>query len=105
MALLRVSAAIMSAPGLCRTSSWTSWDAASHQSSRREPLMIGSVALPEFMAATVAQLSQKTRTVVPDSVGSQILAATRRFQHSRLEMERPKFHEELWVADLVELET
>ena len=52
--------------------------------------MIGSVALPEFMAATVAQLSQKTRTVVPDSVGSQILAATRRFQHSRLEMERPK---------------
>ena len=90
MALLRVSAAIMSAPGLCRTSSWTSWDAASHQSSRREPLMIGSVALPEFMAATVAQLSQKTRTVVPDSVGSQIPAATRRFQHSRLEMERPK---------------
>ena len=46
VALLRVSAAIISAPGLCRTSSWTSWDAASHQSSRREPLMIGSVALP-----------------------------------------------------------
>ena len=64
MALLRVLAAIMSAPGLCRTSSWTSWDAASHQSSQREPLMIGSVALPEFMAVTVAQLSQKTRTVV-----------------------------------------
>ena len=90
MALLRVSAAIMSAPGLCRTSSWTSWDVASHQSSRREPLMIGSEALPELMAATVAQLSQKTRTVVPDRVGSHILAATRRFQHSRLEMERPK---------------
>ena len=90
MALLRVSAAIISAPGLCRTSSWTSWDAASHQSSRREPLMIGSVALLELMAATVAQLSQNTRTVVPDRVGSQILAATRRFQHSRLEMERPK---------------
>ena len=90
MALLNVSAAIISAPGLCRTSSWTPCDAASHQSSRREPLMIGSVALPELMAATVAQLSQNTKTVVPDRVGSQILAATRRFQHSRLEMERPR---------------
>ena len=72
MALLSVSAAIISAPGLCRTSSWKSWDAASHQSSRREPLMIESVALPELMAATVAQLSQNTKTVVPDRVGSQI---------------------------------
>ena len=52
--------------------------------------MIGSVALPELMAATVAQLSQKTRTVVPVSAGSQSLAATRRFQHLRLEMEKPK---------------
>ena len=52
--------------------------------------MIGSVALPELMAATVAQLSQKMRTVVPVSTGSQSLAATRRFQHSRLEMEKLK---------------
>ena len=90
MALLSVSAMIISAPGLCFTSSWTLCDAASHQSSCREALMIGSVALPELMAATVAQLSQNTRTVVPERVGSQILAATRRFQHSRLKMERPR---------------
>ena len=46
VALLSVSAVIISVPGLCRTSSWTSCDAASNQSSRREPLMSGSVALP-----------------------------------------------------------
>ena len=50
--------------------------------------MMGSMALPELMAATVAQLSQKMRTVEPDSAGSQRHVAMRRFQHSRLEMER-----------------
>ena len=89
-ALLRVSAANISAPGLCLTSSWMSCAEAIHHNSRRDPLMIGSVALPELMAATVAQLSQKMRTVVLDSTGSQSLAATRRFQHSRLEMEKSK---------------
>ena len=52
--------------------------------------MIGSMALPELMAATVDQLSQKMRTVEPVRAGSQRRAATRRFQHSRLEMKRPR---------------
>ena len=65
--------------------------AASHQSSLRDPLMMGSKALRELMAATVAQLSQKMRTVETVRVGGQSLAAMRRFQHSRLEMERPRF--------------
>ena len=51
--------------------------------------MMGSMALPELMAATLAQLSQKMRTVVPVMVGSQSRAATNRFQHSRLVMENP----------------
>ena len=89
-ARLRVSAANISAPGLCLTSNWTSCAAAIHQSSRRDPLMMGSVALPELMAATVAHLSQKMRTVEPVRVGSQSRAATRRFQQSKLEMDRPK---------------
>ena len=38
-ALLSVSAAIISAPGLCLTSSWTSCAEVIHQSSRSEPLM------------------------------------------------------------------
>ena len=63
-------------------------------------LQIGSVALPELMAATVAQLSQKTRTVVPVSTGSQSLVATSRFQHSRLETESL---EEIRVVVLVML--
>ena len=82
-ALLRVLAASISAPGLCLTSSWTSCVAAIHQSSRREPLMTGSVALPELMEATVAQLWQKMKTVEPERAGSQNQAATRWFQHSR----------------------
>ena len=45
-ALLSVSAASISAPGLCLTSRWTSWVAAIHQSSRSDPLMLGSGALP-----------------------------------------------------------
>ena len=89
-ALLRVLAASILAPGLCLTSSWTSCVAAIHQSSPSDPLMTGSMALPELMAATVAQLSQKMRTVDPVRAGSHIRAATRRFQHSRLAMERPK---------------
>ena len=89
-ALLRVSAANISAPGLCLTSSWTSCEAAIHQSSRNDPLMTGSIALPQFMGATVAQLSQKMRTVDLAKAGSHSRAATRRFQHSRLEMESPK---------------
>ena len=89
-ALLSVSATNISASGLCLTSSWTSCAEAIHQSSRSDPLMRGSAALPELMAATVAQISQNTRTVVPDRAGSQSLAATRRFQLSRLEMENPK---------------
>ena len=52
--------------------------------------MMGSLALPELMAATVAQLSQKMRTMEPVKAGSHSRAATKRFQHSRLEMERPK---------------
>ena len=48
----------MNLNSLCLTSSWTSCAAAIHQSSRRDPLMMGSVALPELIAATVAQLSQ-----------------------------------------------
>ena len=64
-ALLCVSAASISAPGLCLTLSWMLLVAAGHQSSRREPLMMGSMALPELIAATVAQLSQKMRTVEP----------------------------------------
>ena len=67
-----------------------SCEAAIHQSSRSDPLMTGSMAFPELMAATVAQLSQKMSTVDPARVGSHSRAATRRFQHSRLEMESPK---------------
>ena len=52
--------------------------------------MMRFMALPELMAATVAQLSQKMRTVEPVRAGSQKQAATRRFQHSRLELERPR---------------
>ena len=51
--------------------------------------MMVSVALPELMAATVAQLSQKMRTVVPVRVGSHSRPATNRFQLSRLDMEKP----------------
>ena len=90
-AVLSVSAAIISAPGLCLTLNWTLCREAIHQSSRIDPLMIGSVALPELIAATVAQLSQKTRTVVLVNAGSQSLAATRRFQHSSLEMENLEY--------------
>ena len=39
--------------------------------------MMGSEALPELMAATVAQLSRKMRTVEPVRVVSQSLAAIR----------------------------
>ena len=39
--LLRLSAASISAPGLCLTSSWTSLVVASHKSSLRQPLMMG----------------------------------------------------------------
>ena len=88
-ALLRVLAANILAPGLCLTSSWMSCEAAIHQRSRSDPLMTGSVALPELIAATVAKLSQKMRTVDPARAGSHSRAATRRFQNSRLEMERP----------------
>ena len=52
--------------------------------------MMGSMALPELMAATVAHLSQKMRTVEPVRAGSQTRAGTRRFEHLRLEMERPR---------------
>ena len=47
-ALLRVLAASISAHGLCLPSSWMSCEAAIHQSSRSDPLMTGSMALPEL---------------------------------------------------------
>ena len=89
-ARLSVSAASISAPGLCLTLSWTSFAAAVHHSSQRDPLMMGSIALPELIAATVAQLSQKMRTVVPVRVESHSRAAAKRFQHSRLRNRTPE---------------
>ena len=81
-ALLSVSVANISASGLCLTSSWMSCVAVIHHSSQRKTLMTGSMAPPELMAATVAQLSQKMRTVEPMRTGSQRRSATRRFHHS-----------------------
>ena len=50
--------------------------------------MTGSAALPELIVVTVAQLLQEMRTVETVRAGSQRRATMRKFQHSRLEMER-----------------